>query len=155
MERPMTDSHAAGDELAIRDLLTRLAEAWDRGDPDAYGALFTDDARYIAYFGGIYRGRREIAESHRVLWAGVLKGTRMFWELVEIRFVTADIVLAVSRGDVGKKRPRKLPKIQSFVVARQPDGRWLLTHFQNTRRAPLIQFLAYRAGESAIPSLDR
>ena len=58
-----------------------------------------------------------------MLWAGVLKGTRMFWELVELRFVTADIALVVSRGDVGKKRPRKLSKIQSFVVARQPGVR--------------------------------
>lgn len=143
------------EEQSIRELLDRLADDWNRADVDAYGSLFTEDARYITFFGGIYRGRAEIVASHRVLWAKALKGTRMQGEVIEIRFVAPDVAIVVGRGEVTKKSPKKLPKVQSFVVVRQDDGRWLFAHFHNTKRAWLMRFLTYMLGPEAIPSLDR
>jgi uncharacterized protein (TIGR02246 family) len=141
-------------EPAIRALLDQLATAWNTADPDAYGDAFTDDARYIAFFGGIYRGRAEIASSHRALWGGALGGTQMFHEVVEVRLLSDDLAIAVTRGDVAKRRPKTLGKVQSYVVVRQA-GRWRIAQFQNTKRSRLFQFLTYRIGRDAIPSLDR
>ncbi len=142
------------DDRAIRALLDQMADAWRRADPDAYAGAFTEDCRYIAFFGGIYRGRAELAESHRLLWASALRGTELFSEVLEIRFLTPDVAVIVTRGDVAKKRPRKLEKVQSYVAVRR-DERWLFAHFQNTKRDGFIEFMTYRAGPGAIPSLDR
>jgi hypothetical protein len=54
-----------------------LVAAWDRGDAEAYGALFTEDASYLSFVGTVYRGRRDIPENHRALFAKFLKGTKL------------------------------------------------------------------------------
>jgi hypothetical protein len=46
--RPDLSGAAPSDERAVRDLLRKLLEAWGRGDGPAYGALFTEDADYVA-----------------------------------------------------------------------------------------------------------
>ena len=43
-------------EAAIRDLFRQLLDAWGRGDGPVYGALFTDEAEYVAFDGSIRRG---------------------------------------------------------------------------------------------------
>src|SRR5918993_907473 len=39
------------DERAIRDLFRRLLDDWARGDGNAYGSRFTENADYVAYNG--------------------------------------------------------------------------------------------------------
>ncbi|MBA4806427.1 SgcJ/EcaC family oxidoreductase [Brevundimonas sp.] len=138
---------------AIQTLLARSIDAWKHGDADEYASVFTEDCRYIAFFGGVYRGRREVAESHRVLFTGPLKKTELFVERLELRFLRKDVALLITRGDVGRKPPRKFGKVQSYVAVRDND-RWLFSHFQNTKRLGLARFLAYRAGAGTVPSLD-
>lgn len=148
----MTNSTA--DEKAIRELLDHTTDAWNRNDADAYGAAFTENASYVAFFGGIYRGRHEIIESHRVLFAKVLRGTRMYNEVVEIRLVAPDAAVLVTRGDVAKRAPKRLAKVQSYTVV-CIDGNWQFASFQNTRRSRVMRFLTYRTGSAAIPSIDK
>jgi uncharacterized protein (TIGR02246 family) len=156
MTRTMRDSQQQSvDERAISALLERMAQAWEEGDADAYGANFTEDCRYIAFFGGIYRGRSEIVESHRALWKKTLRGTRQYSELLEIRFVAPDMALVVTQGDVAKTPPKTLSKVQSYCVVRQPNGQWLAAQFQNTKKLKLMRFFTYLVGPAAIPSIDR
>jgi uncharacterized protein (TIGR02246 family) len=143
------------DTNAIHHLLEHLTQAWNRQDAESYGAAFSQDARYIAFFGGIYRGRNEIIESHRALWEKTLKGTRMYYEVLEIRFVASDTAIVVTRGEVAKKEPKQLPKVQTYVATRQNDGQWLFDHFQNTKKSRFMQFLTYSLGPAATPSMDK
>ncbi|WP_394850822.1 SgcJ/EcaC family oxidoreductase [Pendulispora brunnea] len=144
-----------GDEQAIHALLERQAKAWNDADADAFGETFTEDSRYIAFFGGIYRGRSEIVASHRLLWKGILKGTRMHTEVLEIRFVNPDVAIVITRGEVAKRPPKRLPKVQSQVAVRDREAQWRFAHFQNTKRLRAMEWLTYRLGVDAIPSLDR
>jgi uncharacterized protein (TIGR02246 family) len=137
----------------VQALLAATVDAWKRGDAEAYAACFTEDCRYIAFFGSVYRGRREVAESHRVLFAGPLANTRLFVETIELRFLSADTAILLTRGDAGRKQPRRLRKLQSYVASHQKDG-WLFAHFQNTKRLSLMRYLTYRAGAGAVPSLN-
>ena len=66
----------SADETAVRGLFQRALDAWGRGDGSAYGALFTDDAEYVAFDGSRTVGRQAIAESHQRLFDTWLKGTR-------------------------------------------------------------------------------
>jgi uncharacterized protein (TIGR02246 family) len=53
------------DQAAINDLLRRMGDAWAKGDGDAYGAVFAEDAHYVNAPGERVVRRRAIAASHQ------------------------------------------------------------------------------------------
>ena len=63
MKREITTHQT--DEAQILALFDDLLEDWGRGDGEAYGSRFTEDADYVAFDGTRTRGRREIAASHQ------------------------------------------------------------------------------------------
>lgn len=133
-------SVAASDEAAIGVLLERLSENWRLGDAVAYAAAFTEDADYIAFDGSHAKGRDEIARMHRDLFAffnRVFQGSRLVTEKSSMRFLGPDTVLMHATGAVlfpGQKvMSADRRSINTSVIARQPDGTWLIAAFQNTR----------------------
>ncbi|MEU0503870.1 SgcJ/EcaC family oxidoreductase [Nocardia sp. NPDC005998] len=150
-----TDTNA--DTQAIQDVLTELIEAWGRGDADAYGAVFTEDATYTSFLGTLYRGRADIAASHRALFGSVLKGTRLADDIVDIRFYGPDTAVVNSHGDTYKGQPKRtdqLSKTQTYTLVRR-EGRWLIAAFQNTKRNKLMERITYLSTPAARPSAER
>lgn len=97
-----------------------------------------------------------IVASHRTLFAKFLKGTRLADEIIGIRFPGPDTAVVTGRGDSYKgSRPRKLTKVQSYTLTRDPEGRWLIAAFQNTKRKPLMEALSFKAAPGLIPSARR
>lgn len=147
----------SGSEAAesVRAVLNRLVGAWARHDAEAYGELFTEDATYITYVGTFYQGRRDIVESHRTLFAGFLKGTRLADEILDIRFYGPDTAVVNGRGDTYKgKRPEKPSKIQTYTLTRCDDGQWRIAAFQNTKRKPLMEAVSYRFAPGLVPAAE-
>ncbi len=132
----------SADSSAIRTLCQQLNEAW--GDADAFAAAFTEDADYITFDGTHTRGRAAIAEVHRPLFEGFMKGSRLTGQTPTVRFLAPDIALIHSMGAViqrHQKHPsRRSLSIQTMVAIKQED-RWLFTAFQNTRYRPFTQTL--------------
>jgi uncharacterized protein (TIGR02246 family) len=124
----------AADEMAVRDLLVRLFEAWCQGDGEAYGACFTENSDYIAFNGIHLRGRQENARLHSALFRGVLKGSTISAEVSFLEFLapTAALVHTVGRG---RKR-----SFQTYVVVKL-GNEWRIRSFQNTRVQPLSAWL--------------
>ena len=151
----MTTDHAAdhaADVAALRELFARTIEAWGRGDAEAFGAAFTEDADYVIYTGTHYRGRRKIVDVHDALWARFLKNSRLYGEITDIRFPAPDVAVIVSRGGVLRRRasrPRAV-KVQTYVAVRR-DGGWLFTAFQNTSRKPLFEWISSRTEPRMAP----
>ncbi|MFE2288320.1 SgcJ/EcaC family oxidoreductase [Streptomyces sp. NPDC059443] len=152
-----SDMQPAGESVAsVQTVLDHLVTAWERHDAEAYGDLFTEDATYITYVGTFYRGRHDIVESHRTLFAGFLKGTRLADEILDIRFYGPDVAVVNGRGDTYKgKRPEKLIKIQTYTLVREGDGRWRIAAFQNTKRKPLMESVSYRFAPGLVPAAER
>ncbi|MGW1775966.1 SgcJ/EcaC family oxidoreductase [Streptomyces sp. NPDC002104] len=169
MQQPTSESLAS-----VRSVLDRLVAAWERHDAEAYGELFTEDATYITYVGTFYRGRRDIVDSHRTLFAGFLKGTRLADEILDVRFYGPGVAVVNGRGDTYKgKRPAKLTKIQTYTLVRDPgegadgdgdaagngdgggDGRWRIAAFQNTKRKPLMEAVSYRFAPGLVPAAEQ
>ncbi|PXX63214.1 uncharacterized protein (TIGR02246 family) [Nocardia tenerifensis] len=153
----MNSNHTADQRRDIEAVLTELAQAWGRGDADAYGALFTEDASYTAWFGSVYQGRADIVASHRALFDSFLKGTKMADALLDIRFYGPDTAVVNSSGDIYKanrKRPEKLSKVQTYTLVRL-DGRWLIAAFQNTKCKKLMQRFTFRFAPDARPAAAR
>ncbi|MFI5527688.1 SgcJ/EcaC family oxidoreductase [Kitasatospora sp. NPDC051853] len=145
------------DRQAVTEVLARLADAWARHDADAYGAEFTEDAGYVTYVGTHYRGRSDIVASHRVLFAGFLKGTRLADELLDVRFPAPGLAVVTSRGDTykGSSPKGRLTKVQTYTLVRESGGRWRVAAFQNTKRRPLLEAFSFRAAPGLVPSARR
>ena len=128
------------DAPAVLAVLSRLAEAWNAADADAYGDLFTPDATYVTFDGQVLTGRHAIADVHRWLFAGPLQGSTMGDPSTgaaapAVRFLRPDVahVLvggAVRPGDVAETTADR-DSTPTFVLV--DDGGWLVTAFHNTR----------------------
>jgi len=131
--------HAA-DEEAIRELFQRLLDDWGRGDGDAYGYRFTEDADYVAFDGSRTRGRRAIAASHQQLFDRYLKGTRLTGDIESVKFLGHDVALVHATGNTvmsGKTKPSpERDSIQTLVAVREGDE-WCFAAFHNTRVRPI------------------
>lgn len=133
------------DEVAVRALCQQLNEAW--GNAHTFAAAFTADADYITFDGTHTKGRAAIAESHRPLFEGFMKGSRLASQTPTVRFLAPDVALVHSMGAViqrHQKQPsRRALSVQTLVAIKQED-RWLFTAFQNTRYRPFTQTLLGR-----------
>lgn len=128
------------DRKAIEELFQTMYEAWTAGDADRYAACFEPDVDYVAFDGTHVKGRAENARLHRLLFEGVLRGTRMEGGVTQLRPLTADVVLVHATGSVAFPWQRTLKKhrlsIQTLVLVKR-QGRWLAAAFHNTRVRPM------------------
>ncbi|MEU5696156.1 SgcJ/EcaC family oxidoreductase [Actinosynnema sp. NPDC020468] len=119
------------DTTEIRDLLTRLTDAWNAGDATAYAELFTQDADYITWLGTRDTGRAAIEATHRFLFDGPLKGSRLTGtadSTLDIRHLAPDAALVITDGGRAEQA-----SVITLTAVRQEDG-WRFASFQNTRK---------------------
>ncbi|MGW5513453.1 SgcJ/EcaC family oxidoreductase [Nocardia africana] len=140
------------DTTAIRALIERSRDAWNRGDGAAYGGCFTADATDVTYLGTVYHGGTEIGSAHQALFDSFLKGTRLTVDIIEIRRYGSDTAVVVTRGESAKGRPKKLGKLATYTVVRESDGRWRIAAVQKTQRKTLMEALTFRMQPAARPA---
>ncbi|PSR67929.1 DUF4440 domain-containing protein [Nocardia sp. MDA0666] len=140
------------DTTAIRALIERSREAWNRGDGAAYGACFTADATDVTYLGTVYHGGTEIGGAHQALFDSFLKGTRLTVDIVEIRRYGSDTAVVVTRGESSKGQPKKLGKLATYTVVREADGEWRIAAVHKTQRKTLMEALTFRMQPAARPA---
>lgn len=143
------------DEASLRDLLSRMSDAWERGDAVAYGDLFSEDARYTTAPGERLVGRAAIVESHQRVFDTVLKDTHLGRNYpLQMQPITPDITLIHSTGAVlfpGETDADVAPNGLMTLVAARRNGGWQFVSFSNTPtgrwRTPkfLWRFLISRA----------
>jgi uncharacterized protein (TIGR02246 family) len=128
------------DEAAIRELFGRLLDDWGRGDGEAYGSRFIEDADYIAFDGTRTRGRGEIAASHQQLFDKWLNGTRLTGRVLSIKFPSPDVAIIHATGGTvmrGKTKPSpERDSIQTLVAMRE-GPEWRFAAFHNSRVRPI------------------
>ncbi len=110
--------------------------AWDRGDGEAYGACFTEDADYVTFQGDHLQGRRAIADTHQELWNSVLRGSTLEGEIKKIHFITPELAIFHGLGAVKLKWQKTAPKKRDSIntnVAIKQNGEWKIAAFQNSR----------------------
>lgn len=133
----------------VRDLLGGLATAWNAGDADAYGDLFTPDATYVTFDGDVLRGRDQIVEVHRFLFAGPLAGSRMGSSdqnpdggVAAVREIAPSVLHVITGGAVrlpghddapSPGEPDDRASVQSYAIIRNGDC-WRVSAFHNCRR---------------------
>ncbi|RIX50044.1 SgcJ/EcaC family oxidoreductase [Paenibacillus nanensis] len=130
------ENHSVQGVREIEYLFGKLKLAWDRGDGEAYGACFTEDADYVTFQGEHLQGRKAIADTHQQLWNNVLRGSTLEGEIKKIHFVTPEFAIFHGLGVVKlrwqKTAPKKRDSINTNVAVKQ-NGEWKIAAFQNSR----------------------
>jgi uncharacterized protein (TIGR02246 family) len=76
-----------GDETGVKDLFSRVSQAWASGDGDKLAALFTyEDSSYLNPQGLEFYGRKELAKYFSDELSGPLSGTQQTFSNINIRF---------------------------------------------------------------------
>jgi uncharacterized protein (TIGR02246 family) len=140
---------ASGDEEAVRKVVNGFAEAWNRHDMDALGALFTPDADFVNVGGVHWKGRDSIQLNHAFLHGaipasttgvtppqiayGIFKTSNLTFKQVDVRFLRKDVAVAhvqtELQGDARTKDPRHTLLVMFLT---KEDGRWFIAVAQNT-----------------------
>lgn len=146
----MDEGAAAGRGERVLETLKALEDAWAAGDAEAYGALHSPTATYVAFDGSVMTGSAEIAEGHRALFAAFMKGSRLVQVERAVRFVGADVAVVVQRAGIvmswqrGRTSPSRKRLSTSTTLLREIDGAWIVEAFQNTRYHPWARTLIGR-----------
>lgn len=126
----------ANDTIAIQDIFASQAVAWNHEDWDAFADCFTEDADYVTFNGMHLKGRQDIADSHRMLFSGVLRGSKLEGDITAMRFLTSDMVIVHQVGAVKLRWQKNAPKgrqsINTNVVVKY-NGEWKVASFHNCR----------------------
>jgi uncharacterized protein (TIGR02246 family) len=134
------------DPRRIAGALHEQWAAWNAGDAFQERA-FAPDCDYVTFEGAALHGRNENRRVHLQLAKGILRRSRILASIRRIRFVTSDVAIVHSVGNL-KLRFHKRPKpgretIQTTVMRRTADG-WIIEAVQNTRvrrRGPVATLL--------------
>src|SRR5215472_18490409 len=84
---------AANDEAMIRQLISELVDAWNRGDSEAYGARYLKDATFTNVNGMFHLNREEFNERHDEIFRGAMKGSTITLTPRKIHCIRADVAI--------------------------------------------------------------
>jgi uncharacterized protein (TIGR02246 family) len=130
------ENTATIDEQALHSLYQQLIEAWNSGDGQAYGAVFTEDANYVDVTGTNTQGRHAISASHQQMFQTFLKGSQLVATITSIRFLRSDVALLHVRGNTllaGQVESAPDRATMETAIAVNEQGKWLFAALQNTR----------------------
>ena len=144
------------DEVEIRDLQTRQADAWNRHDAKAYADLFTEDGDVVNVVGWWWKGRAEIESKLTAGFAFVFAESTLVVTDVQVRFLSPEFAVAHVRWTMtGARTPPTIPEPREGIqtqVLRKTSGRWLIASFQNTNAIPERPFPTGPPPAAVLPS---
>ena len=125
----------AADESAVRALVQKCVEAWNKGSGEAFAAQFAEDSDFVVGNGMHLKGRKQNASNHQQIFDTFFKGTRLWLQVKSVRFSRADVALVHTHGKVlkpGESDASPEPEtIQTWTVSKH-GNEWLVDAFQNT-----------------------
>ncbi len=142
---PAKPQFSTQDETAIRQILSGMEDAWDRGDAKAWAQYFSRDAELITVTGEVVQGRDGIEERFASLFADVLSGSRLTQKIRVLRLLRPDVAVADTDMELyGYKAlpPSMTPPAGVAVAARSKsvmlyvDGKWWIVSSQSTYVPP-------------------
>jgi uncharacterized protein (TIGR02246 family) len=131
-------SVAADDAAAIRAILDRQRDAWNRHDMDAFVADTMPDTEWINVVGMHWKGRDTVRRAHAALHTGMFAHSRMLApELIEMRAIAPNVVIEthINRLEGVALRPDGKPypddgNLITIVFVKSREG-WRIAHAHN------------------------
>jgi uncharacterized protein (TIGR02246 family) len=138
--------HGERGEAAIRALLARQAEAWNRHDARAWSAPFTEDAEFVNILGMLLVGRAQIEQRHAELFQGIFSHSRVVVTTRKVRSLGPTSALAETDYELSQyfrlppgfratDADGTLRTRLKYVLMLTPEG-WRIVSAQNTAIVP-------------------
>jgi uncharacterized protein (TIGR02246 family) len=124
------------DEVAVRQLVTHLTDAWNHHDGVAFGQPFREDAEYRVIWGNKIIGRDEIAQGHHWLFTNHYAHTRLESAIESIRFLRPDVAyieasFKLHNATMPDGSPYPFEKAIAAMTAVKEAGEWAISTFNN------------------------
>jgi len=135
------------DETAIRQILDSEVASWNKGDTDSYSRHFAADGTFTNIRGMFFTGHQEFRDRHEAIFKGDFRGTTLKQEIVSLRFIRLDVVIAETITWVsGFSKAGPPPGIQLdangrlrtrlLQVLKQDGGEWRIVVYHNVDVKP-------------------
>ena len=125
----------AADEVAIRALVQKSIEGWNKGSGEAFAAQFAEDSDFVVGNGMHLKGRKQNASNHQQIFDTFYKGTRLLLQVKSVRFLRPDVALVHTDSRIlkpGESDASPEPvAIQAWMLSKH-DNEWLVDAFHNT-----------------------
>ena len=118
-----TRAHAQDPAREAEAVLDAQIAAWNRGDLDAFCALYSEDAVFASTT-GLHRGRAEVLERYRKRYPGRADMGTLAFDKEDVR-ATADAVSIVARWRLAYPHKPEASGLTLVVLRRTPEG-WRL-----------------------------
>jgi uncharacterized protein (TIGR02246 family) len=125
------------DEDAIRAVVDRLMEAWNRHDAHAFAAVFAQDADFTNVIGMGAHGRDKIEEFHAPMFSSLFKNSHQDYTEIKVRFIRPDVATVDVRWHMtGATDPQGNPRpnregLLNFMATKN-KGAWQILVLHNT-----------------------
>jgi uncharacterized protein (TIGR02246 family) len=132
-QRPARPSRAA-DEEAIRKLVLRMEEGWNRGSGRIFAEGFADDADYVVVNGMRLKGRAAIDAGHQRIFDTIYKESRITSVIQSVRFLRGDVAVIHVQWRLTRRENEVMRdgNAMSSMVITKDGGRWAVAAFHNT-----------------------
>ncbi|GAA0458485.1 hypothetical protein Aca07nite_64860 [Actinoplanes capillaceus] len=121
-------------EAAVREVVTKVHEAWGKNDADLFVADYADDAT-ATMPGSFMDSRAKIHGSLSFLFSGPMKGTRASEVVRSVRFLNDETALVITETGVllpgEDEAPVERTSYATWVLV-QRNGDWKITAYCNS-----------------------
>jgi uncharacterized protein (TIGR02246 family) len=130
---------SAADEAAVRAIIDRHTDAWNKHDMDAFVADATPDVDWINVVGMHWKGREAVMKAHAALHKGMFANSRMLTpEITMMREIAPNVIVEthVNRIEGVGVLPSGAPypdsgNLITLVFVKTQAG-WRIAHAHNT-----------------------
>jgi len=132
-------ARARTDEDEIHALLVVHTEQWNLHDIDAWAEILHDDADWVHWGGGYWRGKDQIKAGTKEIHRTYYRASRMTPQRVEdLTFLTPDIALAHVRSELtgDERAPGETFQYRKSALFTKKAGSWRIRALHNTRIRP-------------------
>jgi uncharacterized protein (TIGR02246 family) len=135
----IVSSVSSADEAAIRAIIDRQTEAWNKHDMDAFVAETMPDVDWINIVGRHWKGRETVLKAHAAVHKGMFANSRMLTpEITMMREIAPNVVVEthINRIEGVGASPSGAPYPDSgnliTLVFVKTQGGWRIAHAHNT-----------------------
>ncbi|HJY08320.1 MAG TPA: SgcJ/EcaC family oxidoreductase [Bryobacteraceae bacterium] len=132
-------ARSKADEDSIGALLVAHTEKWNLHDIDAWAEILHDDADWVHWGGGYWRGKDEIKAGTKEIHRTYYRASRMTPQRVEdLTFLAPDIALAHVRSELtgDERAPGETFQYRKSALFTRKAGSWRIRALHNTRIRP-------------------
>jgi len=131
MDRSDAGPHSPEDEVAIRQVVAGLGDAWNRHDPPGIVQDFAEEMEHVSVRGHWQHTRAELEQTYRCNHAGIWADVTYHPVVEQIRFLRPDVAVAIVHGTFRSGSGAEETARSTWVLSKEA-GRWLCRAFHQT-----------------------